>query len=61
MPGCKTQEPTQFRPGDVAAFEFFEGQGFEGAPRQIAAGSAHACGDIVRNLNGEFHALFTLA
>jgi hypothetical protein len=57
VPGFKTQQPPQIRFGDVAAPEFLERQGFEGAPRQIATGRAHAPGEIVGNLNREFHAL----
>src|ERR1035437_9592921 len=41
----------------MTALEFRESQRFEGAPRQIATRCAHAPGEIVGNLNGEFHAL----
>src|ERR1019366_738570 len=57
VPGPKTQQPPQLRFGDMTALEFLQSQRFEGAPRQIATGCAHAPSDIVGNLNGEFHAL----
>src|ERR1019366_1833318 len=56
VPGSKTQQPPQLRFGDMTALEFLESQRFQGAPRKIATRCAHAPGEIVGNLNGEFHA-----
>ena len=38
VPGFKTEQPPQLGLGNVAALEFFERQGFEGAAREIATG-----------------------
>jgi hypothetical protein len=54
VPVSKTEQPPQLGLGNVAALEFFERQGFEGAAREIATGFAHAAGEIVGNLDGEF-------
>jgi hypothetical protein len=57
VPASKTEQPPQLGLGDATALEFLERQGFEGAAREIATGCAHAAGEIVGNLDGEFHAL----
>ena len=57
IPGSKTEQPPQLGLGDTAALEFLERQGFEGAAREVGARCAHATGQLIGNLDGQFHAL----
>ena len=53
--GSKTQQTPQFGLGDMAALEFFESEALERPARKIAARPGHATGDIVGDVDGEFH------
>jgi hypothetical protein len=55
--GFEAEQSPQLMPGNMTTSEFLDSQGFEGAAGQVATGRAHSAGEIVRNLDGEFHAL----